>query len=467
MSDVFLYIYDLSMGMAKVLSESLVGRRFDGIWHTGVVVYGCEYFFDQSGISTCSPGSLQIGQLLERKLIGRTTKTYIELQAFVEIMSQSLFKPGSYELLKHNCNTFSAYFVRHLTGLEIPSYITSLPSDFLGTPVGSALRGILENAAMISDPSVSRFSHSNNLLRRRSMPSTVRPVLFDEPISPEFTSNELTTMFSGGSGLSLQWANTALSILRSLSSPKLVSEDIPLEALSLLKFNRWATFKQCEAICEVFRLAVWRCPELIVSLITDPNESLHKLSDAYPSPSGQISRSAYFDLDAAKSHLLCNVFSLSYDWDLTNLNFIPLGPVVALCNRLISCDATEDKPNRKPTPKSPEHEMAGLALTLNLALCPLLGEQEALEVSASLFHLVVTKKGFKHPTGACYVLKAIYVFIKSFPTLIDLAKTLGIAAHVPELSSQAEHAEDDLADNKSHVDAIASISAELMEKLTK
>jgi desumoylating isopeptidase 1 len=47
---VSLNVYDLSMGyqnliknrMAKQLSSQFLGTQFDGIWHTGIVVYGIK-----------------------------------------------------------------------------------------------------------------------------------------------------------------------------------------------------------------------------------------------------------------------------------------------------------------------------------------------------------------------------------------------------------------------------------------
>lgn len=64
---VSLYVYDLSMGAAKAMSTALIGKQIgawrraagpgsagelhheclhpDGIWHTGVEVFGQEYFF--------------------------------------------------------------------------------------------------------------------------------------------------------------------------------------------------------------------------------------------------------------------------------------------------------------------------------------------------------------------------------------------------------------------------------------
>ena len=37
--------YDLSRGMARAMSMAIVGKQVDGIWHTGLLVYGREYFF--------------------------------------------------------------------------------------------------------------------------------------------------------------------------------------------------------------------------------------------------------------------------------------------------------------------------------------------------------------------------------------------------------------------------------------
>ena len=44
-SGVSVHVYDLSQGLAAALSPSLIGKQIGGVWHTGVVVYGREYFF--------------------------------------------------------------------------------------------------------------------------------------------------------------------------------------------------------------------------------------------------------------------------------------------------------------------------------------------------------------------------------------------------------------------------------------
>lgn len=41
----------------KLISLDFSGRQIDGIWHTGVVAYGREYFFGGGGIQSCPPVS--------------------------------------------------------------------------------------------------------------------------------------------------------------------------------------------------------------------------------------------------------------------------------------------------------------------------------------------------------------------------------------------------------------------------
>lgn len=54
---VQLYIYDLTSGMATMMSQMLAGRHIEGIWHTAVVIYGREYFYGGQGIQSCMPVS--------------------------------------------------------------------------------------------------------------------------------------------------------------------------------------------------------------------------------------------------------------------------------------------------------------------------------------------------------------------------------------------------------------------------
>lgn len=54
---VQLYVYDMTNGVAAVMSQMILGQQIEGIWHTSVVVYGREFFYGGSGIQSCMPVS--------------------------------------------------------------------------------------------------------------------------------------------------------------------------------------------------------------------------------------------------------------------------------------------------------------------------------------------------------------------------------------------------------------------------
>jgi desumoylating isopeptidase 1 len=70
---VEMWVYDLSGGMARLLSQSLTGTQIDGIWHTSVVVFGKEVFFGQ-GVFVVAPGSTSSvhGHLVKKEDMGDT-----------------------------------------------------------------------------------------------------------------------------------------------------------------------------------------------------------------------------------------------------------------------------------------------------------------------------------------------------------------------------------------------------------
>lgn len=59
-NSIKLQVYDVSNGMAKMMSLPLLGKQIDGIWHTGIVAYGKEYYYG-SGISYDIPGKTPFG----------------------------------------------------------------------------------------------------------------------------------------------------------------------------------------------------------------------------------------------------------------------------------------------------------------------------------------------------------------------------------------------------------------------
>jgi hypothetical protein len=80
---VKLYVYDLSNGLAKRLSQQYIGQQIDGIWHTSVVVFGKEIFYGQ-GIHTTLPGKSHHGTPMQVIDIGETA---IDQETFEEYLS--------------------------------------------------------------------------------------------------------------------------------------------------------------------------------------------------------------------------------------------------------------------------------------------------------------------------------------------------------------------------------------------
>lgn len=173
MSSVKLLVYDLSRGMASSLSQSILGMRIDGIWHTGVLVYGVEYYFG-GGIQCqrenyfSQSNGINIARTID---MGTTTKTKNELSAFLLTVNH-LYTQHTYDLLNNNCNNFSDAVTMFLLNMHIPNEILDQARIALSTPGGQMLRPMLENMSNAMqgrggmDPfamSASATSHEQNL----------------------------------------------------------------------------------------------------------------------------------------------------------------------------------------------------------------------------------------------------------------------------------------------------------------
>ncbi|XP_057323165.1 uncharacterized protein LOC130666320 isoform X1 [Microplitis mediator] len=141
---VELYVYDLSKGAAAIMSQLLIGRHIDGIWHTAIVAYGREYFFGPSGIQSIRPGGTVLGEPLRVEKLGDTFLPYSVFLEYINGLGTSKFAAGTYHLLRVNCNNFSDEVSSFLVGSGIPKYILDLPEEIIKTPVGQALAPLIE-----------------------------------------------------------------------------------------------------------------------------------------------------------------------------------------------------------------------------------------------------------------------------------------------------------------------------------
>lgn len=140
---VRVYLYDLSMGMARQFSGQFLGKQIDGIWHTAVVVFGREWFFGGGGIYDLEPGQTPYGTPVQTIDMGITS---IPRELFIEMLAdlRPRYNMTSYDLIKNNCNNFTNDVVTFLTGRPIPPFITGLPEEVLSTPMGAMFRPMVE-----------------------------------------------------------------------------------------------------------------------------------------------------------------------------------------------------------------------------------------------------------------------------------------------------------------------------------
>ncbi|XP_071723316.1 uncharacterized protein [Rutidosis leptorrhynchoides] len=142
-SKVTLNVYDLSNGLARQLSTTFLGKAIEGIWHTGVVVYGNEYFFS-GGIQHTPAGRTPYGTPIKAVDLGFTYVPKDVFEMFLQEISPR-YTAESYSLLTHNCNNFSNEVANFLVSKGIPEYILQLPTEVMSSPMGAVILPMLQN----------------------------------------------------------------------------------------------------------------------------------------------------------------------------------------------------------------------------------------------------------------------------------------------------------------------------------
>ncbi|WZZ01021.1 hypothetical protein YC2023_073349 [Brassica napus] len=124
-------------GLARQLSASFLGKVIEGVWHTGIVVYGNEYFFG-GGIQHLPAGTTPYGAPLRTVELGETHVPKDVFEMYLEEISPR-YTAESYNLLAHNCNNFSNEVAQFLVGKGIPNYILELPNEVMNSPIGGLI----------------------------------------------------------------------------------------------------------------------------------------------------------------------------------------------------------------------------------------------------------------------------------------------------------------------------------------
>ena len=213
---VKLHLYDLSNGMARSMSLAIIGKQLDGIWHSGIAVFGVEYFY--GGGICAAPAGRAIPHLPYQEIhLGETTKSQIELETFLQSVN-TRYTQATYSLLRHNCNNFANEVSNFLlNGAGIPEHIIRLPQEFLSSPLGGTLAPMIEqmenrmrSEILGGGNGLNPFAHIQG-----------RSLLFDNP-----TASSITDPPTGGSEL------TAMKMENDMTLLKTAVDGIPVTIMS-------------------------------------------------------------------------------------------------------------------------------------------------------------------------------------------------------------------------------------------
>ncbi|KAI1718123.1 PPPDE putative peptidase domain-containing protein [Ditylenchus destructor] len=151
---VTLHVYELTRGLARSMSMMLLGRQIEGVWHTGIVVYGKEYFYGSHGISYVPAGSFSLGAPDELVNLGETHIPEDLFKDYLAELQRDTFAGSKYHLFNHNCNNFSNEAAMFLTGNSIPARIVNLPNEVLSTPFGQMMLPMIDSMMAQFDQAV-------------------------------------------------------------------------------------------------------------------------------------------------------------------------------------------------------------------------------------------------------------------------------------------------------------------------
>lgn len=140
--EVKLHLYDLSAGLAQAASSWVVGQQLEGIWHTGTVVFGKEYYYAKDTVFD-DPGATSFGEPTKVIHLGYTLWRQEELHEFVVNDLKPRFHRDTYDVVTNNCNHFTDRVTMYLLGRHVPEEVMQQPKWLLQSRFVRVIRPFL------------------------------------------------------------------------------------------------------------------------------------------------------------------------------------------------------------------------------------------------------------------------------------------------------------------------------------
>lgn len=134
-----------------------MGKTIDALYHTGIVVFGQEFWFG-GGISSGSPGRTHFGVPLEVIELGMTEVPQEIFFEWLRGVGTNNFSSTSYDLMRNNCNTFTDQAAHFLVGKGIPEKISRMCDEIMASPLGAMISPMLENMSQAQQQSLGGHS---------------------------------------------------------------------------------------------------------------------------------------------------------------------------------------------------------------------------------------------------------------------------------------------------------------------
>jgi hypothetical protein len=138
-TEVSLSWYDLTNGWSKYISPLVLWHQEGGIWHTGMIAFGREFYYS-GRIYRGRPGATPYGLPTKIQRLGLTMKSAKELERFIIDELDSKFTEETYDFLEHNCNHFTDKAAVFLLGQQIPEEIRLQPERAMNAPLPVLVR---------------------------------------------------------------------------------------------------------------------------------------------------------------------------------------------------------------------------------------------------------------------------------------------------------------------------------------
>ncbi|KAH3679239.1 hypothetical protein WICPIJ_008657 [Wickerhamomyces pijperi] len=146
---VQVYVYDISHGLARIYSQTILGISLDAIYHTSVVVYGKEYYFDQEGVVAGVPQFTRFGKPQQVLNKGNTYIPQEIFEEYVDSLKTELFAFGKYKLFENNCNHFTNNTLGFLNDKALDAHIMNIPDIVLNSPNGAIIQQLFSGGSFM------------------------------------------------------------------------------------------------------------------------------------------------------------------------------------------------------------------------------------------------------------------------------------------------------------------------------